>query len=216
MSAGAIVRKIAGPLERKLCAAYRAVFINVHRCTEQIVQAIPENAYLIDVGGGDGEPLNYLLRMRPDVTVAMLDLRAQMGMFLDPDVRERVTLHPSTSLAAYRAQAGRRADALLVSDVMHHVPSQGRAEFIRDCLALLKPNGVLIVKDVAPGGLISHLGVLADRYITGDRHVALMEPSELVALVEGSGDLRMSGVLLDRREHPNFAIAFQGPADRLA
>lgn len=214
MAVGSLVRLLAGPFERQLCAAYRAVFINVVRCTEQIVAAIPIGAQVIDVGGGDGEILNHLLRNRPDLRVSMLDLRDEIGLFLEPEVRGRVVLHPGTSLAKYRGDGGGRADVLLVSDVVHHVPCEARVQFVADCLSLLKPDGVLIVKDVAPGGLVARLSVLADRYITGDRHVSLLEPAAMVELVESQG-LRMQAGLLAEREHPNYAIAFRAPARTL-
>lgn len=215
MSLGSIVRGIAGPFERKLCAAYRSFFVDVARCTESISVAIPASARVIDVGGGDGEVINLLLSLRPDITVSMLDLRERIGIFLQPEFRTRVTLHPATSLASYLSRSGQGADALLVSDVVHHVPIDERAQFIRDCVALLNPGGVLIVKEVAPGGVVSLLSVLADRYITGDRHVSLLDKAELTKLVESHG-LRRLSTLLHEREHPNYALSFICPREPAA
>jgi len=211
MSIGSLVRAAAGPFEKRLCAIYRSVFIDVGRCTAQIQRAIPQGATIVDVGGGDGQVLNYLLLSRPDVRVVMIDLRNQIGIFLEPAVRMRVELHPATSLACYRAAHGQSADVLLVSDVVHHVPENARFRFIEDCVALLNPNGALIIKDVAPGGLISNLSVFADRHITGDKHVSLISPAQLVELVGQSG-LVPTEALLTRREHPNYAVAFRRPA----
>lgn len=207
MSVGSIVRMAAGPFERKFCALYRSFFVNVSRCTEQIAGAIPGSAKVIDVGSGDGELVNVLLGLRPDIRISMLDLRQQIGMFLEPEHRARISLHPATSLAAYRDAFRDRADAILVSDVIHHVPVESRPDFLQDCVSLLKPGGVLIIKEVAPGGLVSFLSVVADRYITGDRHVSLLSPLQLIDLVQREG-LRKSRDLLGPAEHPNYAISF--------
>lgn len=208
MSIGSIVRTAAGPFEKQLCALYRSVFINVRRCMDQLQEAIPNGSSVIDVGGGDGELLNYLLHLRPDINVVMLDLRKNIGAFLEPDVRDRVVLRPATSLASYRSESGELADVLIVSDVVHHVPATLRREFIDDCVSMTKTGGTLIIKEVAPGGFVAALSVLADRYITGDRHVSLMAPSDLSALVESAGCIRV-GELLASRELPNYAVAFR-------
>lgn len=211
MSVGSLVRNIAGPFERSLCAAYRSIFINIQRCTREIASGIPAGTHVVDVGGGDGEPLNVLLGLRPDIRVSMLDLRDRIGMFLAPEFLDRVSMHPATSLSAYRTLMPEPVDVVLVSDVVHHVPTAGRLQFVRDCVSLLAPGGVLIIKDVAPGGWVSRLSVLADRYITGDRHVSLMAPADLVDLVESQGMTRMSH-LLPPREYPNYAVSFRRDA----
>lgn len=208
MSIGSIIRTAAGPFEKQLCSLYRSVFMNVRRCMEQIQRAIPNGSAVIDVGGGDGEMLNHLLRLRPDIEVVMLDMRDNIGQFLAPDVRDRVILRPSTSLAAFRSESGELADVLIVSDVVHHVPVNMRNQFIDDCVSMTKPGGILIIKDIAPGGMTAALSVLADRYITGDRHVTLMLPADLAALIESFGCTKI-GELLARRELPNHAIAFR-------
>lgn len=207
MSVGSLVRTVAGPFERSLCAAYRSVFINIQRCTPQIACGIPSNAHVVDVGGGDGEPLNVLLGLRPDIRVSMLDLRERIGLFVAPEFLDRVSMHPGTSLAAYRSSASDAVDVVLVSDVVHHVPEAVRLQFVNDCISLLRPEGLLIIKDVAPGGWVSRLSVLADRYITGDRHVSLMTSADLIALVESQGMTRMAN-LLSVREYPNYAVSF--------
>ena len=209
MTPGALVRKLAGPYERRLCELYRGIFVDVDRCIRQIATAIPPLARVIDIGGGDGQVLNLLLRLRPDITVAMLDLRASIGLFLEDDLRERVELNPSTSLALYRERGKPLADALLVSDVIHHVPRPERPGFVRDCRALMNPDAVLVIKDYAPGHLRSVLALATDWFVTGDRHVRLLTPAEMAALVESHTDLCRQSSLLATRELPNYAMAFR-------
>ena len=208
MTIGSSIRSIAGPFERVICALYRSFFINVPRCINQMAGYIPENAKVIDVGGGDGEVINHLLRRRPDIHVTMIDLRESIGLFLDPDARARVYLQPATSLSDYLSRMGTPADTLLVCDVIHHVPEAGRLEFIQECCSLVKPGGNLIIKDIEPRGIISFLSKMADRYITGDRHVTLVSSKDLAELVRSQANVRSVREIISRRERPNYALLF--------
>lgn len=213
MAIGSFIRRLAGPLERPLCDAYRGLFMDVDRCARQLQAAIPTDCHVIDVGGGDGAVLDAILRARPDLTATMLDLKDEVGKFLAPESMPRVDIHAGTSIHDYLAQGGTQADCVLVSDVVHHVPVEARVGFLRDCARLLQPGGTLIIKDVAPGHLVSLASVYADRYITGDRHVQLIAPSELTSLLQELG-LRASAPLLARTERPNYAFAFQSADDQ--
>lgn len=208
MTIGSFIRNAAGPYERAICALYRSFFINVPRCIDQIAGHIPENAHVIDVGGGDGEVINHLLRKRPDIHVTMLDLRESIGLFLDAEASARVDLHPATSLSDYLSRLGTPADTLLVCDVVHHVPEPDRLKFIQECRALVKPGGSLIIKDIEPRGIISFLSVMADRYITGDRHVTLIHSKDLIDLVRSRIDVKSVEEIIAEREHPNYALQF--------
>lgn len=208
MTVGAFIRSVAGPYERSICAIYRSFFINIPRCIDQISGYIPENAHVIDVGGGDGEVINHLLRKRPDIHVTMLDLRESIGLFLDPAEIARVDLHPATSLSDYLSHSGAPADTLLVCDVVHHIPEPDRLKFIQECRALVKPGGSLIIKDIEPRGIISFLSVMADRYITGDRHVTLIHSKDLIDLVRLRINFKSVEEIISEREHPNYALQF--------
>lgn len=206
MTTGKLVRNLVGPYERKLCALYRGVFINLDRVASQIAHAFPRNSKVIDVGGGDGELLNRLLRMRTDMRVVMLDLQSDIGRFLDDDVRPRVQVHGGTSMAEYRAAHGQDADAILISDVVHHVPVAMRESFFADAAALLKPGGTIVVKDIEPHGFTARMSLLADRYISGDKAASLIGSHELVALVTRVTGLQASESMLSGG--PNYAVSF--------
>ena len=209
MSLGSFVRHVLGPFEKTICSWYRAIFINLERCTEQLEKHIPPNSNVIDVGGGDGAVINFLLRARPDITVSMLDLRSSIGMFLDDDVRSRVTLYAGTSLSDFKMRTQATADVLLVSDVVHHVAVGQRELFLAECGDLVAPSGLLIIKDIEPSGFVAWLSRFVDRYVTGDRHVTLISSEQLRQMVEADGRLEFLQPLLDEREAPNYAVAFQ-------
>lgn len=209
MTPGRLVRRLAGRHERRLCAWYRSVFVDVARCAAQIAEALPPRARVIDIGGGDGQVLNHLLRLRGDLTVTMIDRRPAIGLFLDPEVRHRVKLMPSTSLAEYRTQGHPAAEVLLVSDVVHHVRRSDREAFLRDCRSVMTRDALLLIKEVAPGGPVATLALLTDWIVTGEWQVRLVAPERLVALVERATDLRFDASLLAARERPNYALCFR-------
>ena len=210
MTIGSMVRKVAGKHERTICAVYRRVFVDLRSVADRLMPALPLGAHIVDVGGGDGELLNLLPRDRPDLSVTMIDLRDRMGLFLEPEIAARVKKMPSTSLAQYKQTAGVDADVVLVSDVVHHVPIPWREEFMRDAHAILRPGGVLIIKDVARGeGFIAWLGVFVDRFISGDKNVSLESRDSMRSLVEGAVPMQQAADLLGSSDSPNFAALYR-------
>jgi 2-polyprenyl-3-methyl-5-hydroxy-6-metoxy-1,4-benzoquinol methylase len=198
MSIGAIVRKLAGPLEEPLCRAYRRIFVDADAVMAQVAKAIPHGAHVVDIGGGDGVMLDALLRHRLDLTATMTDIRPDIGASLSEGVRHRVTILRDTPAAKCAA----RGDAVILADVLHHVPPVQRAGLIREAMALAKPGGILIVKEFEPRGFVAWLGYMADKYISGDRGVQFIGADELQRLVGSSGTHIVSGA------HPNYALAF--------
>lgn len=172
---------------------------------------IPRHAHLLDIGGGDGEPLNHLLAVRADIRVVTLDPGPVVGQWIEPRFAARVERLPGTTLEAYLAQQRPSPDAVLLADVMHHIPAAARPAFLRQLRVLLDraPALRLIVKDVEPGHWRASLGYCSDRYVTGDRGVSLVSRQHLVGLLaETLGPLRREETDLFRLDPPNYAIAF--------
>lgn len=185
MKIGPAIRKfMPARFERKAAAAYRRVFVDLRKVAIGVARALPGNAQLLDIGGGDGELINLLLTARPDVRVTMVDIAGSVGKFLDPAHRGRVRLMPSTSIETHLGQLDALYDAALVSDVMHHLPGEYRAQFLRSLRNALSPEGSILVKDIEPGHPISWLSLVCDKYVSGDRDVVLISLAELVALAE--------------------------------
>lgn len=199
MTIGSLVRKMAGPLEEPLCRAYRRIFVDADAVMAQLAEAIPRDAHVVDIGGGDGVMLDALLRHRPDLTATMTDIRPDIGVSLSDGVRARVTVLPSSPAAECSA----RGDAVILADVLHHVPPAQRAGLIRQAMALAKPGGILIVKEFEPRGFIAWLGYMADKYVSGDRNVQFIGADELRKIVGSNGNPILSG------QHPNYALAFK-------
>jgi 2-polyprenyl-3-methyl-5-hydroxy-6-metoxy-1,4-benzoquinol methylase len=209
---GPAVRRLVGPRwARRLGRAYRAVFVDLRKVAAALAAVIPSGAHVLDVGGGDGEPLNHLLAIRGDLRVTTLDPAPVVGQWLEPRFESQVVRLPSTSLADYLASNRPQPDTLLMADVMHHVPDSERPAFLRAVRALLDraPGLRIVVKDVEPGSWRALLGYWSDRYVTGDVDVSPIARRHLVNLLqEALGPLRHEHTNLFETDRPNYAIVF--------
>jgi hypothetical protein len=198
-------------LSRRAGRLYRAVFVDLAKEAAALASVLPRDAHLLDIGGGDGEPLNHLLALRPDLRITMLDPKPRVGEWIDARFAPRVKRQAGMCLAEYVASGAGDLDALLIADVLHHISVTARSSFLGSVRVLLEraPRLRIIVKDVEPGSWRSHLGLWSDRYITGDRHVSVISREYLVRLLqEQLGPLRREDTNLFETDPPNYAIAF--------
>jgi hypothetical protein len=209
---GPAVRRLMGAsLARRAGRLYRALYVDLAKEAAALATVIPRDSHLLDVGGGDGEPLNHLLALRPDIRITTLDPAPVVGQWIDARFDGHVTRLPGTSLADYLAEGRADPDAILLSDVLHHIPETARASFLASVRVLLErvPRLRIIVKDVEPGSSRALLGYWSDRYITGDRGVSLISSRNLARLFEEAlGPLRREDTNLFETDRPNYAIAF--------
>lgn len=210
MRIGPLVRK-AMPfrVERGVAQLYRRVFVDLEKVARALAPALPGSANILDIGGGDGELINELFRLRSDLRVSMVDIAPSVGKFLEPANRQRVKLYPATALEMHLKAASGRYDAALVSDVMHHIPAAYRLRFLQEIRAALKPGAPVFIKDIEPGHPIATLSYLSDVYVSGDRGVSLVSMDVLRELVKqalpsySSKELGLLGV-----NAPNYLLRF--------
>jgi len=212
MSLGPTVRRALGPrLARRAGGWYRAIFVDLGKVAAAIAGVIPRGAHLLDIGGGDGQPLNYLLALRPDLRVTTLDPGPLVGQWIEARFDAQVTRLPRTGIDEYLAAGRADPEAILIADVLHHIPEAARVSFLRSVGVLLErvPQLRIIVKDVEPGSWRALLGFWADRYVTGDRNVSLISRDRLERLfIEALGPLRREETRLFEMDRPNYAILF--------
>lgn len=212
MAIGAAIRRVLGAhLARQVGRWYRAIFVDLAKEAAALATVIPRNAHLLDIGGGDGEPLNHLLALRPDLRITTLDPGPNVGQWIDERFKARVTRLARTSLEEYLARGRPDPDAVLIADVLHHIPKANRARFLSTLRVLLErvPQIRIIVKDVEPGFWRARLGYWSDRYITRDLGVTPISREHLTRLFEEAfGPLRRENTNLFEADRPNYAIAF--------
>jgi hypothetical protein len=212
MALGSLIRGVLGArLARQAGRWYRAIFVDLAKEAAALAAAIPRDAHLLDIGGGDGEHLNHLLALRPDLRVTTLDPKPIVGEWIDAQFEPRVTRLAGTSLAEYLALGPADPDAILIADVLHHIPKASRESFLDSVRVLLGrvPHLRIIVKDVEPGSWRARLGLWSDRYITGDEDVSLISRENLARLFdERLGPLHREDTTLFETDQPNYAISF--------
>jgi len=173
---GQVARKLLGRHFEAVGNVYRRIFVNLAKIVAFLDSELPPNARLLDIGGGDGAIVDRLLDRRPDLKVTMCDLAPSIGAFLSVENRASVVLAPATDFTAIDGAY----DCVTIADVIHHVPVDQRDCFFRSLAASCERWGCrkIIVKDIEPGSIRATLSLLADRHITGDKHVVLFSRSE--------------------------------------
>jgi hypothetical protein len=213
MSPGALARRLLGDRAfRAAGRAYRAVFVDLKQEIAVIAAEIPLGAHVLDVGGGDGEPLDRLLALRPDIRVTTIDVSPRVGDWISSEHGDRVERHPATTLVDHLGSEAPLPDVLLLADVMHHVPPAQRPGFLGAVASLLKrrPGLRIVVKDVEPGHWRARLGYLSDRYVTGDANVDPVSREAMVRMfVTACGPLRWREAPLRELDPPNYVLVLE-------
>jgi 2-polyprenyl-6-hydroxyphenyl methylase/3-demethylubiquinone-9 3-methyltransferase len=181
MTPGKLARKILGRYTVPVGNVYRRIFVDLGIIAKQFDSAIPRNARILDIGGGDGALIEFLLDRRPDLTVTMCDRAPSIGEFLTSENRTKVTLFPATDLSEISGQF----DCVTITDVIHHIPVEQRDGFFSALAVGCRRWGCrkLLFKDVEPGGWRSVASLLSDRYITGDLHTVLFPRAEFATMM---------------------------------
>jgi hypothetical protein len=210
-SIGKAARAVLGPrLFSYVSRYYLRFFGDYAKIAPPTFERIPAGAFIVDVGGGDGAPLNYLLAARPDVTVTMIDISGSVGTAVREEFRSRVDPRPATSIRRYIENGGSAPDAVIVLDVMHHVPPHDRRGFLADLHDLVRGSHPIpiVFKDVEPGSLSAKLNELADRYISNDKNVSPIGAELLSSLLreEFGADVRIEPTPLFQIEPPHYAL----------
>jgi hypothetical protein len=210
MSPGQLARRLLGPeLFKPLGDAYRAFFVDLAAVAASFPE-LPRRASILEVGGGDGQLLNALLARYPSAHATMIDISPQLGGALDRALLARVRLLPNTSIRKYVERGYPPPDLISVCDVVHHVPPAQRVRFFADLRPLIGPGTTLVVKDIRPGSARAYLSYLADRYVSGDRGVRLLDEDALEALVKSAiPGVQAERTALYEQDAPNYALVFR-------
>lgn len=210
MSIGQLVRRTLGnKWFPRVGRYYRSIFVDLNKVAKFMSKEIPENAHILDIGGGDGELLTHLMAMRHDISATMIDLSINIGNSIPAEFKNRVNLLPGTDIDKYLEMDLRKPNCIVISDVIHHIPPSDRMEFFKKLYDLIKKTKALIlIKDVEPGHFISRLGYLSDRYISGDKNASLVSKAQVISMsknIFGNIATKETGLIIE--DNPNYLLS---------
>jgi 2-polyprenyl-6-hydroxyphenyl methylase/3-demethylubiquinone-9 3-methyltransferase len=205
MPLGPAVRRLFGRHEHRIAELYRAIFIDIDAYARQIGDWVPGARRILEVGCGEGAVTERLARAYPDADILAIDITPRVGR-LFRGRRDRVTFVETTVQQVAAEQPG-AFDLVILSDVLHHVPSAIRRELLAAVRATIAPGGSLIFKDwertAAPIHWLCHAG---DRWLTGDRVRYLRKPEAEAMLADAFGRPAVVAQAWVRPWRNNFAM----------
>lgn len=184
MGIGASIRRAFGPWEREVASAYRSIYVDLGDLARALATQVPRATRILEVGGGEGAMTELLAANYPQARILSIDITDRLGRLYAgrPDLVEFRRVEVS-EIADEQPMA---FDLVVLSDVLHHVPQELRAEFLRDIARCLAQGGQLMIKEWARSRSPIHwLCHASDRWLTGDQ-VAFVTPDELRTLVAGA------------------------------
>ena len=184
MKPGPFIRKLFGPYENRISAAYRSIYLDMDAFVELMHQWKPMASEILEVGCGEGAVTERLRITYPNSKITAIDITPRIGRlyrgsrrdveFIQSDVREIAKKKPE------------HYDFVVLSDVLHHVPIEFRRELLDAIRTLLAPKGSFIFKDWQRNHAPIHwLCYASDRFLTGDR-INYMTRQEMRGLLEVS------------------------------
>lgn len=180
MSIGRSVRARLGRFEAPVSDLYRRQFIDLDACA-RMLSGLVRATSILEVGCGDGQMASRLLASFPDARYAGIDVAPEVGHLFEGGPG-RATFR-SIDSRSYLGETAERFDLVVVVDVLHHVPPDGRGALLDDVHELTSPGGHYVLKDWVRSRSIAHLAAWSsDRLITGD-HVVYFDNGELESLI---------------------------------
>jgi 2-polyprenyl-3-methyl-5-hydroxy-6-metoxy-1,4-benzoquinol methylase len=177
---GPRIRSLFGCHEKYVSSLYRSLFVDLWLAVKEI-EAISSPKTILEIGCGEGSLTELLARCYPNAYILATDITPQVGRLFEGD-RSRVTFMQK-STEDFEVTNNETFDLVVICDVMHHVPGDLHREMLAFAKRMLRPNGLLALKEwerrVTP---IHGLCYIIERYITGDK-VAYLTREEIKDLV---------------------------------
>lgn len=204
MPIGPAVRRLFGRHEHRIADLYRAIFIDLDAYAHQISLWVPQAQRILEVGCGEGAVTERLVRLYPDAEILAIDITPSVGrLYRGP--MEHVNFR-QTTVQAISSEAPGTFDLVILSDVIHHVPTDRRNaifDAIKKCIA---PGGRFLFKDwkrtTTPIHWLCHGG---DRWLTGDR-VSYLDGDQARAMLEAAFGSPPEAEVFIRPWRNNFAM----------
>jgi len=156
---------------------------------DEIGQYLPRNGRVLDLGCGFGLFSLYFALRKPTCQITGVDLSEhrirQARESAEKLSLTNVTYHVGNALDG---QYGERFDVIYMLDLVHHLPAEKVPAFFEQSRALLNPDGILLVKDVADRPRYKMLfTLLLDRLMVGREPIHYWPPAQLSGQLEDLG-----------------------------
>jgi 2-polyprenyl-3-methyl-5-hydroxy-6-metoxy-1,4-benzoquinol methylase len=184
MAPGSVIRRMFGPYEREVGEIYRSLYIDIDAFVNLILKWSPHARRILEVGCGEGSVTERLVVAYPESAISAIDITPRIGRLFRGSA-ERVRFIQCT-IEHLSAKESGLYDLVVLSDVIHHVPTRIRKSLLDSIRSVMAPEGVLAFKDWEPDfSLIHGMCYAADRWLTGDR-VSFMSRVQMRELLAGS------------------------------
>ena len=181
MSAGRLIRRLLGPLERPTVQLYRSSFVNLRSLSSQVRRWVQAADRIVEVGCGDGLLCEQLAVAFPEAKITGIDVVPLPGRLFRGD-RARVEF-ATGQIDQDATGLGHASDLAVVCDVLHHVPRDQWHRFLAGVRQAVRPGGWVVIKEWEKRrNPAYYIGWASDRYVTGDR-ITYLTYSELLDLV---------------------------------
>jgi 2-polyprenyl-6-hydroxyphenyl methylase/3-demethylubiquinone-9 3-methyltransferase len=210
MAIGPMIRKAFGPFENQIAQAYRAIYLSLDDYGAKLRELAPKATRILEVGGGEGAITEILARNYPEANILSIDIMPQVGrLYRGRTQGVEFRNAPVQKIAQSDAAS---FDLVILSDVVHHIPSELRSEILDAVFRCVAPGGLFVLKDwERTPSAIHWLCFASDRYLTGDR-VSYLTAAEMKALVAKS--VPALDPIQEQRIAPwnnNFALVYECP-----
>ena len=175
------------PLRRRRLAPY----------VERVIGALDGNGTVLDVGAGNGAVAVEIARRSRSARVIAVDISGEMLERLRARARRAGAGDRIETRVADASVTGLEADSVDVvtsTYLLHELPDPAAA--VREMLRVLRPAGMLFIRDFAPGRIFRLMTVFG-RFHHKDAHGPLGEEELRAAL----GPVRRLHIERDGREH---------------
>jgi ubiquinone/menaquinone biosynthesis C-methylase UbiE len=183
-----LIRAYDDPVIRAYC--YMRFWVMNMRIMEEIEQYLPPSGCILDVGCGFGLFSIFLSMISPSRRVEAFDLSARRIGIAEHvsrklGVEKQIEFHVGDALG-YRYP--RRVNAIMVLDLIHHLPEELVPEVLCCLYQALDKGGVLLVKEItAQPRLKMAFTWFLDMLMTKGSPVHYYTKGEMMALLQAQG-----------------------------
>jgi len=185
------IRDVIHSFQSPIVRAYSRVRFTILRqpFLEEIGQYLPRHGDVLDLGCGFGLFSLFYAITNPGIRIKAVDLDAKR-VEAATESATRLGLANVTYDAsdATEWKTDQEFDAIYMLDLLHHLPRANVPGFLADVTRLLRPSGILIIKDVADRPRYKMLfTLLLDRLLVGMDPIRYWPPSELMFVLRRLG-----------------------------